>query len=109
MATDKLSTGDETGAAGETAKGVPRHVDGIAADVAATMTHLRSRAGGGAAAVYSVGFCFGGRNSFNQATRDHGLAGVIEQRDPFQDTVTETSCQPVAPLGMGETRCTVCV
>jgi carboxymethylenebutenolidase len=62
--------------------------DGIAADVAATMAHLRSLAGGGAAAVYSVGFCFGGRNSFNQAARDHGLAGVIgfygvvQQRDP---------------------------
>jgi carboxymethylenebutenolidase len=38
--------------------------------------------------VFSVGFCFGGRNSFNQAARGHGLAGVIgfygfpQQRGP---------------------------
>src|SRR5205807_2551023 len=28
-------------------------------------------------AVFTVGFCFGGRNSFNQAAQGHGLAGVI--------------------------------
>jgi carboxymethylenebutenolidase len=27
--------------------------------------------------VSTVGFCFGGRNSFNQAARAHGLSGVI--------------------------------
>jgi carboxymethylenebutenolidase len=51
--------------------------DGIGADTAATVAHLRSTAGGGAERVYSVGFCMGGRISFNQAWRDHGLAGVI--------------------------------
>jgi carboxymethylenebutenolidase len=51
--------------------------DTIALDVSATATHLRSQDGGGAAAVFTVGFCFGGRASFNQATRGHGLAGVI--------------------------------
>jgi carboxymethylenebutenolidase len=51
--------------------------DGTGADTAATIAHLRSEAGGGAERVYSVGFCMGGRISFNQAWRDHGLAGVI--------------------------------
>ena len=51
--------------------------DGTGADTAATIAHVRSAAGGGAARVYSVGFCMGGRISFNQAWRDHGLAGVI--------------------------------
>ncbi len=51
--------------------------DSIAADVAATVAHVRSDAGGTAEHVYTVGFCFGGRASFNQAGRGHGLAGVI--------------------------------
>jgi carboxymethylenebutenolidase len=51
--------------------------DTIAADVAATVAHVRSPAGGGATSVFTVGFCFGGRNSFNQAARGHGLSGVI--------------------------------
>jgi carboxymethylenebutenolidase len=48
-----------------------------AADTAAAAAHVRSREGGGADAVFTVGFCFGGRTSFNQAAEDHGLAGVI--------------------------------
>jgi carboxymethylenebutenolidase len=51
--------------------------DTIAADVAACVAHLRTDDGGGASAIFTVGFCFGGRNSFNQATRGHGLSGVI--------------------------------
>jgi carboxymethylenebutenolidase len=51
--------------------------DTIAADVAASVAHVRSPQGGGATAVFTVGFCYGGRNSFNQAARGHGLAGVI--------------------------------
>ena len=49
----------------------------IAADVAAVVDHLRSEDGGGATSVFTVGFCFGGRNSFNQAAEGHGLSGVI--------------------------------
>jgi carboxymethylenebutenolidase len=48
----------------------------IAQDVAATVAHVRS-AQGGADRVFTVGFCFGGRNSFNQAAGGHGLAGAI--------------------------------
>lgn len=51
--------------------------DGIGEDTAATIAHLRSEAGGGAERLYSVGFCMGGRISFNQSWRDHGLSGVI--------------------------------
>jgi carboxymethylenebutenolidase len=51
--------------------------DTIAADVAATVAHVRSPEGGGAERVFTVGFCFGGRASFNQAARGHDLAGVI--------------------------------
>ena len=51
--------------------------DTIAADVVAAIAHVRSPEGGGATSVFTVGFCFGGRNSFNQAARGHGLAGVI--------------------------------
>ena len=67
-------------------------VDGTGADTAATIAHIRSAAGGGAERVYSVGFCMGGRISFNQAWRDHGLAGVIgfyggpQGRGPDDDT-----------------------
>ena len=51
--------------------------DTVALDVAATVEHLRSDAGGSADSIFTVGFCFGGGNSFNQAARGHGLAGVI--------------------------------
>jgi carboxymethylenebutenolidase len=51
--------------------------DGTGYDTAATLAYLRSEAGGSPTHVYSVGFCLGGRMSFNQAWRDHGLAGVV--------------------------------
>src|SRR5436853_119722 len=44
---------------------------------AAGPDHVRCPDGGAADAVFAVGFCFGGRNSFNQAARGHDLAGVI--------------------------------
>ena len=55
------------------------HVDqttpeGIRADVAAAVDQLRSR---GAQTVFSVGFCFGGRNSWLSAAGGHGLAGAV--------------------------------
>jgi carboxymethylenebutenolidase len=52
----------------------PEH---IAADTAAAAAYVRSTEGGAADAVFTVGFCFGGRASFNQAAERHGLAGVI--------------------------------
>ena len=48
--------------------------DGIQADVAASVEYLRSN---GARAIVTVGFCFGGRNSWLAAAGRHGLAGAI--------------------------------
>jgi len=51
--------------------------EGIQADVAAAVEHLRSPGGGSCTAVFTVGFCFGGRNSWLSAAGGHGLAGAI--------------------------------
>ena len=51
--------------------------DGVTTDVAAGVAHLRSAQGGAARAVFTVGFCFGGGNSWRQAAGGHGLAGAI--------------------------------
>jgi carboxymethylenebutenolidase len=48
--------------------------EGIQADVAAAVSYLRDH---GAAAVFTVGFCFGGRNSWLSAAAGHGLAGAV--------------------------------
>ena len=49
----------------------------IAADTAAAVAYLRSPAGGACTSVFTVGFCFGGSNSWNQAAQGHDLAGAI--------------------------------
>jgi carboxymethylenebutenolidase len=51
--------------------------EGIQADVGAAAEYLRSPEGGLARAVFTVGFCFGGRNSWLSAAGGHGLAGAI--------------------------------
>jgi carboxymethylenebutenolidase len=48
--------------------------DGIQADVRAAVDYLRSC---GVQRVFTVGFCFGGRNSWLSAAGGHGLAGAI--------------------------------
>src|SRR5439155_13971463 len=48
--------------------------EGVQADVAAAVDYLRSH---GARSVFTVGFCFGGRNSWLSAAGGHGLAGAI--------------------------------
>jgi carboxymethylenebutenolidase len=55
------------------------HVDqttpeGVQADVGAAVSYLRSR---GVSSVFTVGFCFGGRNSWLAAGAGHGLAGAV--------------------------------
>jgi carboxymethylenebutenolidase len=47
---------------------------GIQADVAAAAAWLRDR---GSTAVFTVGFCFGGRNSWLAAASGHALAGAV--------------------------------
>jgi len=55
------------------------HVDqttqpGIQADIRAAVDFLREQ---GCRSVFTVGFCFGGSNSWNAAAAGHGLAGAI--------------------------------
>ncbi len=50
---------------------------GIQADVRAAVDYLRSPEGGACRAVFTVGFCFGGSNSWNAAASGHGLAGAV--------------------------------
>src|SRR2546430_5029758 len=47
--------------------------EGIQADVRAAVERLRPRT----RAVFTVGFCFGGRNSWLAAASGHGLAGAV--------------------------------
>ena len=51
--------------------------EGIQADVAAAAEYLRSPAGGSCRSIFTVGFCFGGRNSWLSAAAGQGLAGAI--------------------------------
>jgi carboxymethylenebutenolidase len=46
----------------------------VQADVAAAVDYLRSRA---MRTIFTLGFCFGGRNSWLAAAGGHGLAGAI--------------------------------
>ncbi|HET9437046.1 MAG TPA: dienelactone hydrolase family protein [Gaiellaceae bacterium] len=47
---------------------------GVQSDVAACVAHLRAS---GCEAVFTVGFCFGGRNSWLAAASGHDLAGAV--------------------------------
>jgi carboxymethylenebutenolidase len=49
-------------------------VEGIQADVGAAVAYLRES---GAQRVFTVGFCFGGRNSWLAAAGGHDLAGAV--------------------------------
>ena len=48
--------------------------EGVQADVAACVAHLRQR---GATSIFTVGFCFGGRHSWLAAASGHGIAGAV--------------------------------
>jgi carboxymethylenebutenolidase len=47
----------------------------VAMDVRAAVEALKARSG--AERIFTVGFCFGGAQSFHQAAARHGLAGVV--------------------------------
>jgi carboxymethylenebutenolidase len=49
----------------------------IAEDVAAAIAHLKSKEGGAVKSVFTVGFCFGGSNSWNQSAFQPDLNGAI--------------------------------
>ena len=82
----------------------------IAADTRAAVEHLRNREGQADRAVFTVGFCFGGSNSWLQAAHGHGLAGVIgfygmPKREWFSDSkpvierVDEFECPVLGLMG----------
>lgn len=70
--------------------------EGIAADVAACVDTLRAA---GAESVFTVGFCFGGRNSYRQAADQPGIAGAIGFYGSV-DTVGPVADQVQAPILM---------
>ena len=49
----------------------------IQSDVGAAIEYLRSPAGGSCQTIFTVGFCFGGRNSWLAAAAGHRLAGAV--------------------------------
>jgi carboxymethylenebutenolidase len=51
--------------------------EGIQADVAAGVAHLREHEGDSPRSVFTLGFCFGGRHSWLAAASGHGLVGAI--------------------------------
>ncbi|MSP23128.1 MAG: dienelactone hydrolase family protein [Dehalococcoidia bacterium] len=52
-------------------------VPGISADVQACVDRLRARPGQDARPVFTIGFCFGGGNSWIMAQTVNGIAGVV--------------------------------
>ncbi|HJM76063.1 MAG TPA: dienelactone hydrolase family protein [Dehalococcoidia bacterium] len=52
-------------------------VDGISADVRACVEHLRGVAGQAERNIFTMGFCFGGSNSWIMGQTVEGLAGVV--------------------------------
>jgi carboxymethylenebutenolidase len=63
--------------------------ESVQADVAAAVDHLRNR---GVYSIFTVGFCFGGRNSWFAAAGGHGLAGAIGF---YGQTATRESPGPI--------------
>ncbi|MGO8951455.1 MAG: dienelactone hydrolase family protein [Ktedonobacterales bacterium] len=49
----------------------------ISQDVAAAVAYLRQLPSSAPRSIFTVGFCFGGSNSFSQAANHHGLSGVV--------------------------------
>ena len=85
--------------------------DGVARDVAAGMQRLSSEIS--VTSLYTVGFCFGGRKSFNQAARQEGLDGVIgfygmpqrfgdDDEDPPVEAVGKFACKVLGLFGSAD-------
>jgi carboxymethylenebutenolidase len=83
---------------------------GVQADVAAAAGYLRSAAGGSRAYLFTVGFCFGGRNSWLSAAGGHGLAGAVgfygmpgeRNGDPGPVAVADRIDAPILALQAGD-------
>jgi carboxymethylenebutenolidase len=50
---------------------------GLQADVGAVVAFLRSPEGGSCRSIFTLGFCFGGRNSWLATAEGHGVAGAV--------------------------------
>jgi len=82
---------------------------GVQADVAAAAAYLRSPDGGSRTSLFTVGFCFGGRNSWLAAAGGHGLAGAVgfygmpgeRNGDPGPIAVVERMDAPILALQAG--------
>ena len=80
-------------------------LDGIRADVSAAIDHLR--ADDPNRPIFTVGFCFGGSNSWHQAANGFGLSGAIgfygrprrEGEDVVIDRVDQMDCPVLALMG----------
>jgi len=64
--------------------------DGIQQDTRAAVEYLRSPEGPACTTVFTVGFCFGGRNAWLAAAGGHGLAGAVG----FYGSTGERNGQP---------------
>src|SRR5437879_1204501 len=51
--------------------------EGVASDTAAAIAYLKSKDGGAVKSVFTVGFCFGGSNSWNQSAQQPEINGCI--------------------------------
>lgn len=79
--------------------------EGIRGDVAAAVAFLRAR--NPSRSVFTVGFCFGGSNSWHQAANGLGLAGAVgfygrprrNDTDAVIDRVAEMTCPILALMG----------
>ncbi len=71
--------------------------EGIAADTRAAVEFLRSGQLGDVRSVFTVGFCFGGAQSWRQSAAGHGLAGSIGFYG-VPSRVRDTIPQMAAPL-----------
>ncbi|HEY7966475.1 MAG TPA: dienelactone hydrolase family protein [Solirubrobacteraceae bacterium] len=79
---------------------------GVQADVGAAVEQLRSR---GVDSVFTVGFCFGGRNSWLASAGGHGLAGAVgfygmpgeRNGDPGPIAAVDAMSAPILALQAG--------
>lgn len=83
---------------------------GLQADVGAAVAYLRSPAGGSRTSVFTVGFCFGGRNSWLASAAGHGLDGAVgfygmpgeRNGDPGPIALVDRMEAPVLALQAGD-------
>lgn len=86
--------------------------EGVKADTAAAVAHLRATEPD--RPVFTIGFCFGGSNSWHQAANAHGLAGAIgfyghpnrvglSGEGPVADRVGDFECPILGLMGGADT------